>query len=95
MKPSTSTGISSAAAPSMAPHMTAISKPPSAASAEPMMKVSEMIQSALMPSRRAILRFCAVARMALPMRVWRTNRESAAIERALTRRMMKSLGPMM
>ena len=51
------------------PMWEAMSTPPRAARAEPTMKVSEMMRSALMPSSRAILRFCAVARMALPMRV--------------------------
>ena len=51
------------------PMWEAMSTPPSAASAEPTMKVREMMRSALMPSSRAILRFWAVARMALPILV--------------------------
>ena len=53
-----------------------------------------MIQSALMPSSRAILRFWAVARMALPMRVKRMKSDSATMARVLTSRIRKSLGPM-
>ena len=76
------------------PMCEAISTPPNAASPEPMMKVREMIQSALLPSSRAILRFWAVARMALPMRVKRMKSDSATMARVLTSRIRKSLGPM-
>ena len=66
-----------------------------AASDEPMMKVSEMIRSASMPSSMAILRFCAVARMALPILVYWMKRVRATIVTKLVAMIRKSLVPMM
>ena len=56
--------------------------PPTAARAEPMTKVAEMIRSVSMPRSMAILRFWAVARMALPRRVYLMNKVSAAMTKA-------------
>ena len=65
-----------------------------AASDEPMMNVSEMMRSASMPSSIAILRFCAVARMALPIFVYWMNSVSATIVTRLVTMIRKSLVPM-
>ena len=72
-----------------------MSTPPMAASDEPMMNVSEMMRSASMPSSIAILRFCAVARMALPIFVYWMNSVSATIVTRLVTMIRKSLVPMM
>ena len=60
-----------------------------------MTKVSEITLSASMPSSMAILRFWAVARMALPMRVYLMNSVSAAMDTAEVTMISTSLAPMM
>ena len=77
------------------PTWLAMSTPPMAASDEPMMNVREMMRSASMPSSMAILRFCAVARMALPIFVYWMNSVSAIIVMRLVMMIRKSLVPMM
>ncbi len=46
-----------------------MSKPPTAAVAEPIMNVNEIIRFTLIPERAAIILSCEVARMALPILV--------------------------
>ena len=60
-----------------------------------MMKVREMILSASMPSSMAILRFWAVARIALPILVQRMNNVRPTMAHRLVAMMSRSLEPIM